>query len=198
MRKIVLYPNKILRQKTKEIVKVDSKLLKDIEMLREILATTANGAGLAAVQIGLNRRFLGIKAQDGKGVSVLINPKIMTTYGKKEYLRIVDSEGKSEDFLEGCLSFPNLFGTVKRFISVEAGWQEIKSKPIPNPSLDRAGHYEYELIEVKKTLNGYESIVFQHELDHLNGVVFIDHIKKDGGKLYRQVGEKMELVTDFI
>ena len=82
---------------------------------------------------------------------------------------------KEDDFLEGCLSFPDLFGTVKRYLKIEAHWQEmVKNK----------------LVSRKKTMNGFEAIVFQHELDHLDGILFIDHIKRDGGKLFKFIGEK--------
>lgn len=177
MRKIVLYPAKILRQKTEEVKTVDKELLSEIEDLKKILKNGENAAGLAAVQIGLTKRFFGSK-ELGKGeVLVFINPKIEKSYGEKVYPKLVGEDKKEEDFLEGCLSFPGFFGTVKRFLKIDVSWQEIEKGKLVNKS---------------KSLGGFEAIVWQHESDHLEGVVFIDHIKRDGGKFYKDVGGKME------
>jgi len=177
MRKMVLYPDSKLRVKTEEVKNVTARLLKEIKDLVEVLDKSENGAGLASTQIGYKNRLLGIKKE--KEILVMINPQIIKTYGEKVYPIIEDSEGKKEDFLEGCLSFPNLYGTVKRFLKVEVSWEEIKSE---------------KLTQKQQLMDGFEAIVLQHELDHLNGILFTDHIKKDGGKLYRFVGkERIEL-----
>lgn len=174
MRSIVMYPNKVLRKKVAE-VKTVAEVLTDVADLKEVLEVSENGAGLASTQLSIEKRFFGIK--NDKKVEVLINPQILGVYGQKVYPIIVgDGEKeKDTDFLEGCLSFPNLYGTVKRYLKIEAVWQEIE---------------ENKFVDKKKTLNGFEAIVFQHELDHLDGILFIDHIKRDGGKFYKFVGEK--------
>ena len=177
MKKIVLYPAEILRKKTKEIEKMDKKTLSEIEDLKKLLQLGENAAGLAAVQIGLNKRFFGSK-ELGKGeVRVFINPRIEKSYGKKEYPKIVGENGKEDDFLEGCLSFPGYFGTVKRYLKIDVSWQELEKG---------------ELVRKNKELGGFEAIVWQHESDHLDGIVFIDHIKKDKGKFLKEINGKME------
>lgn len=173
MAKIVMYPDKILRVKAKEIERLDKKSLNEIEDLKKILLAAENGAGLAATQIGSRKSFLGIK--EGGQVRVLVNPKLVAVYGEKVYPKMVDKEGVESDFLEGCLSFPDLFGTVKRFLKIEAEWQEIRNKKLETRS---------------KTLEGFEAILWQHEYDHLLGILFVDHIKEEGGKLYEWKGEK--------
>jgi peptide deformylase len=173
MRKIVLYPNKKLRVKTEEVKEVTGKLLKEVGDLVEVLAASENGAGLAATQVGYKSRFLGIKKE--KKILVMINPQIIKTYGKKVYPVIENDKGEKEDFLEGCLSFPNLYGTVRRFLKVEVSWEQIKGK---------------KLVKKQQLMEGFEAIVAQHEMDHLEGVLFVDHIKRDGGKLYRFVGKE--------
>lgn len=167
MREIVKFPNKILRKKTEKIEKVDKELLKEVGELVEILEKSENGAGLAAPQIGISKSFLGIKNKDG--VRILINPKLESSFGEKVYPKIIDDKGNESDFLEGCLSFPDLFGTVKRYLKIKVTWEEIKE-----------GKLEFR----NETLQGFEAIVWQHETDHLRGVLFVDHIKKDGGKFY--------------
>lgn len=176
MKMIVKYPDPILRKKTKQVKQVTKKLLLEMIDLEKTLDVAENGAGLAAVQIGLNERFFGIKDVKTKETVIIINPKITKTFGKLEYPIIVGDGGREEDFLEGCLSFPDYYGTVKRFIKVEAKWQEI---------------IEGKLVDKKLELSGFEAIVFQHELDHLNGIVFVDHVKEEGGKFYKQLGKEM-------
>jgi len=168
-----MYPDKKLRVKTEEVKSVTAKLLKEIKDLVEVLSESENGAGLAATQIGYKNSFLGIKKE--KGIVVMINPQIIKTYGERVYSIIEDDKGKKEDFLEGCLSFPNLFGTVERYLKIEVVWEEL---------------IDGKLIKIRKLMEGFEAIVLQHEMDHLGGILFVDHIKKDGGKLYRFVGKE--------
>lgn len=179
MRKIVIYPAEILRQKTENIEIVDKKLLEEINDLKKMLKDGENAAGLAAVQIGVNKRFFGSKEISKKKVSVFINPKIEKIYGKKVYPKIVDDKNNEDDFLEGCLSFPKYFGTVKRFLEIDVSWSEIDSA-------------KQGLIKKFKKLGGFEAIVWQHESDHLDGIVFVDHIKEEGGKFFKDIGGKME------
>ncbi len=175
MRKIVIYPAKILRQKTEEIKNVDKKLLSGIEDLKKILKNGDNAAGLAAPQIGLNKRFFGIKE-----LGVFINPKIEKVYGEKVYPKIVDEDKNETDFLEGCLSFPGFFGTVRRYLKIKVRYQFVSFS-------------DNQFVSEEKVLSGFEAIVWQHEFDHLEGIVFIDHIKEEGGKFYKDVGGKMVL-----
>lgn len=182
MSQIVIYPNEVLRKKTVRVIAADEQLLSEINELGEILKDQKNGAGLAAPQIGISKRFFGLKSENKKKVEVLINPEILGVYGRKDWIKLKAEEKpgedrvKDEDFLEGCLSFPDLFGMVRRWLKIRARWQIWQ---------------DGDLVVMEKDLVGFEAIVFQHELDHLDGILFIDHIKKDGGKLYRQVGEQM-------
>jgi peptide deformylase len=175
MRKIVLYPNKILRVVTPEIIKVTSGLKKEINDLSLILKKGDNAAGLAAPQIGLNKRFFGTKEIGDGGIRIFINPKIEKTFGEMVFPMLVENDIE-DDFWEGCLSFPDFFGTVKRFLKIKVSWQEIKNDV---------------LVEKEDIFEGFEAIVFQHELDHLNGIVFTDHVKEDKGKFCKMIGKEM-------
>jgi peptide deformylase len=176
MVKIKLYPAKILTEKTPLLEKADKELYGQLEKLKKTLKEGDNAAGLAAPQIGVGKRFFGIKDSD-KQVKVYINPKITKTFGDRIFPKLIDEAGKEEDFLEGCLSFPDYFGTVKRFLAIEAEWQELE---------------ENKLINKIGVLKNFEAIVFQHELDHLNGVLLIDRIKESKGKLLKVNGKKMQ------
>ena len=178
MRKIVIYPAEILRQKTKDVENIDKRLLEEINDLKKILKNGENAAGLAAPQIGVNKRFFGSKELSKGEPLIFINPKIEKSYGGKVYPKIVGENKKEEDFLEGCLSFPKYFGTVKRFLEIDVSWDKIEKE---------------KLVRKNKKLSGFEAIVWQHESDHLDGIVFIDHVKKDKGKFFKEVKGKMEV-----
>jgi len=163
-----------------EVGRVDDDLKKNINEVTEmLLKSSETAAGLAATQVGFKQRFFGLKVDKKKQVEIFINPQIVQTFGQKVYPMIVFDNGKQENFLEGCLSFPNLFGTVKRYLKIEIKWDEIKNS---------------KLINKKKLLEGFEAIVFQHEQEHLDGIVFVDHIKEDKGDLYLFEGEKKKAV----
>lgn len=175
MTKILIYPNKTLRQVSEEVKQIDDTFLSQVGMLRDDLAKGENAAGLAAIQLGIAKKFFGIKKSDKK-VEVYINPKIVKTFGERTYPKMVGKDNKEEDFLEGCLSVPDFFGTVKRYFKIKIEWKELRGE---------------RLVSKRKELSGFEAIVWQHEYDHLNGVLFIDYIKKEGGKFYRWNGKEM-------
>ena len=180
MRKIVLYPNKILRVVTPEIIKVTSGLKKEISDLSLILKKGDNAAGLAAPQIGLNKRFFGTKEIGDGGIRIFINPKIEKNFGEMVFPMLVENDIE-DDFWEGCLSFPDYFGTVKRYLKIKVSWQVLQSR----------NNSDFELVKKEAIFEGFEAIVFQHELDHLNGIVFTDHVKEDKGKFCKMIGKEM-------
>lgn len=183
MPKIVLYPDPVLRKLAKEITTVNQKLLTEAKTLSEMLEKSGDGAGLAGPQIGVSKRMVAVYNRGKKSVRVMINPVITQVFGKKMFLKMANKESE-EDFLEGCLSFPGLFGTVKRYYRIEVKWQELVGKKLTSKS---------EIFE------GFLAIVLQHEIDHLDGILFVDHVKKDRGKFYKTiegklVKEKIEMV----
>ena len=177
---VKIYPDKSLRRKTREVKRVDGRLLENVRKISEVLKKSENGAGLAAPQIGLDSRIFAKKDPKLGNISVFINPKIEKTYGGRDYIVLAnkneDEQEKREDFLEGCLSFPGYFGTVKRYLKIDVSWMELEE-----------GH----LVKKEASLEGFGAVVFQHETDHLDGVVFVDYIKRDGGKFLKEVGGKM-------
>ena len=99
---IVKDPDEILRKKSRPVEKIDEKLLTLLDDMKETLKE-ANGAGLAAVQVGILKRVVII--DDGNGPVELINPEIIKTEGEVEVY-------------EGCLSFPNVWVVKKRPVRV--------------------------------------------------------------------------------
>lgn len=181
--KLVLYPNGILRRKCREVKVANKEVLESIEKLRKTLEGTGMSAGLAAPQLGYDFRIFGVKCggceknENCKDFKIYINPSLIPGKTDKNYLFLEDEDGLREDFLEGCLSFPGLFGTVKRWKEIEVRYQVVGSRG--------------DLVDRKDRLEGFEAVVFQHELDHLSGVLFVDHVKKEKGKFYKQEGKEM-------
>ncbi len=150
LRNIVIEPDPILRKKSENLEKVDDELKK---LLDEMLETmyAAPGIGLAAVQIGILKRLIVIdisKENEKKNPLFLINPKIIS---KSESTSIYE---------EGCLSLPGHFAEIER------------------PAECKIKYLDYNGKEKEMTAKGLLSTCIQHEIDHLNGVLFIDYLSK--------------------
>jgi len=148
--KIIEYGNPILREPSKEVTKV-SKKIKTLAMDMLDTMYKANGVGLAAPQVGVNLRVFVIDVSDPKGPidpMVFINPKIIKKSG-------------AINSYEGCLSFPQAYTNVRRYSNVM-----IKALDINGRSFVKEAH-DGELL----------ARAIQHEFDHLDGKLFIDHCR---------------------
>lgn len=137
---IVKHPAPILTKKCKEVVKFDGKLAKLLDDMYDTMVA-ADGIGLAAPQVNEDVRVAIVDLGEGQDVIEMVNP-------------VVTAIGGSEIEVEGCLSFPGLYGEVERpfFVRIEAQ--------------ERDGSiYELEAED-------YEARAILHEIDHLNGVLF--------------------------
>lgn len=155
---ILTYPDPFLLKKTAPVEKVDDAIQQLIDDMAETMYT-APGMGLAAPQVGIDKRLLiyDISPKEGeRDLRVLINPKIVETRGSQ----------LSEN--EGCLSIPDFRADVKRF-----DWVRVEA-------LDRYGD------PVTIEDDGMHSIVLQHEIDHLDGVLFIDRISTLKRQMYKR------------
>ena len=153
---IVTFPDKFLAKPTTAVKNINGKVQTMINNMAETMYG-APGVGLAAIQVGWGRSVLVYDIsprEEGRVLQVLVNPKIISSEG----------EIVSED--EGCLSVPDFRADVKRatLIQVEA--------------LDREGN------PLRFEADGFRAIVLQHEIDHLNGILFIDRISKLKRTLY--------------
>ncbi len=149
-RKIVIEPDPILRKKSDPLEKVDNTIRK---LLNEMLDTmySAPGIGLAAVQIGILKRIIVIdiaKEKDNKSPIFMVNPEI------------ISKSNKTSIYEEGCLSLPGHFAEIERPAKCLVKFLDYNGK--------------------KKEINaeGLLATVIQHEVDHLNGVLFIDYLSK--------------------
>lgn len=159
---ILTYPDKFLKQQTQPVANIDGVM----QTLIDNMATTmyaAPGVGLAAPQVGIGQSFIVYDIapkEDGQDLHVLINP------------RIIESEGEILSENEGCLSVPEFRADVKR------------AERIFVEGVDRDGN------PLRFEAEGMLAIVIQHELDHLNGTLFIDRISALKRNLYKRRVQK--------
>lgn len=160
---IVKAPNPILSQKTKQVVKVDRAILNLINEMELSLDAASDpvGVGLAAPQIGKSLKLFIAKPTVKSVMSVFINPKITA---KKP---LEKTDGKKTHKLEGCLSLVNIWGEVER------------SPEIVLEYLDQSGKFH------KRKFVGFMATIIQHEVDHLNGILFPKRVLEQGGTLYQ-------------
>jgi peptide deformylase len=155
---ILTYPNKTLSQATSALDNIDGKVQEMIDGMASTMYE-APGIGLAAIQVGWDKSVLiyDIAPRDEtRELNVLVNPKIITQEGQ------ILSEN------EGCLSVPDFRADVKRseYITVEGH--------------DREGN------PIRLDAEGILAIVLQHEIDHLNGTLFIERISSLKRQMYKR------------
>jgi peptide deformylase len=162
MKNIVTVPNPVLRKVSEPVKKID-KEIKDLvnDLWFALTHSKIEGVGIAAPQIGVLKRVF-ILRQGKTNYQAYINPEIVWTSEEVG----TGKTHKGDTFLEGCLSIPSLYGPVIRPDSVELVYTDLNGK------------------EHKKKLSEPVSRYSQHELDHLNGILFTDHILQQKGKLY--------------
>ena len=165
--KILTTPDPFLRKVAKPVVKLDKKLEQQIaEMLSALQgATDPEGVGLAATQVGLDKRLF-IIALSGKP-EIFINPKILEL--STAMLSDIYTKPKKR-WLEGCLSLPRIWGFVDRPYWVEMEYQTPEGG---------------KLVTKRRKFEDMESSYVQHENDHLDGILFTDHILRQGGIILR-------------
>jgi len=153
-RDIVTLPDPVLRRKARAVTRFDVELQRLVDDMIETLRE-APGVGLAAPQVGVSDRLIVVEYPEDdeqedapKKLFVVVNPEIKET-----------SE-ETEIAIEGCLSIPGLQGEVERSLAVTVKGLTRRGQP------------------VKIKAKGWLARIFQHEIDHLNGVVFTDRATK--------------------
>ncbi len=166
MLNIVNAPNPILSQKTKLITKVDKSVLKLIEQMKQTLEAASDpiGVGLAAPQVGKQFSLFIAKPSPKSNILVFINPKL--TAKKPTEIKSKDDDQRPKK-LEGCLSLPNIWGEVERAPEITLKY------------LDESGKLH------NRKFKGFLATIIQHEMDHLNGVLFPKRVLEQVGTLYR-------------
>jgi len=163
---IVEYPDKKLREISKEVISFDKKLHKLLDAMYPVMMST-NGIGLAAIQVAhpIRALILNIPDEDGEqpreNLLEIINPVVTYKDGESIYQ-------------EGCLSVPSFYEDIKRFETVTINYQ------------DRDANTK--TIEA----DGLLAIAIQHEIDHLEGVLFIDKLSYSRRKKFEKEYKRMQ------
>lgn len=162
IRRIYQYPDPVLRKETEKITSFDRDLTALIEDMAETMYD-APGIGLAAPQIGKSAKLIVVDTSEDKE-------------GEKQFMalvnpKIVAHEGTQLDE-EGCLSVPELTANVKRHKKITVAFQDSEGKARELTTEDRF------------------AVVLQHEIDHLNGILFIDHLSPLKRNLYKKKVKK--------
>ncbi len=176
---IITTPNSILVKKSDKVERFDKKLKNLVSQMEETLLATTDpkGVGLAAPQVGISLRIFQIKPTEKSKVLTFINPEIVPSPatavsaeasqpGSLANARSAPKNSKGK-LLEGCLSIPNIWGNVTRKKEVTVKWQDENGK------------------EHTKSFKGFSATIIQHELDHLNGILFTKHVLEQNEQLYR-------------
>ena len=149
-KKIIIEPDPILRKKSEGVEQVDNNLKKLMDEMLETMYA-APGIGLAAVQIGVLKRLIVIdisKEDQKKNPLFLVNPEI--TFQSKNL----------STYEEGCLSLPGYFAEIER------------------PAECHLKYLDYDGNQKNLKAEGLLATCIQHEIDHLNGILFIDYLSK--------------------
>lgn len=150
-------PDPRLRTISSPVETIDDELQRLIDDMFETMYA-APGIGLAAIQVGVPKRLLVIDLQepesDEEGAPPVKRPMVFINP------RILEGSGELSVYNEGCLSVPDQYAEVERPAWVRASW------------MDRDGRIHEE------TLEGLLATCLQHELDHLEGILFIDHLSR--------------------
>mgnify|MGYP001791727740 CR=1 FL=1 len=204
MSKIVQAPSDVLSTVAKPVEMIDKSIKKLLKEMEQALssATDPEGVGLAAPQIGKSLQIFIVKEDPEAELKVYINPKIEsfkdlpktksapapkvdeselneTNDGKLSETKTTKKSGKTKDQkpkkgvqLEGCLSLQDIWGVVKRHDEVILSYQDEKG----------TNH--------TKTFDGFLSVIIQHEIDHLQGILFPKRVLEQKNILYKSVKNK--------
>lgn len=137
-------------------------------MLLSMRDSTRPGVGIAAPQLGINKKLIWVQRFDKAGApfELYLNPQIT-------WQSVLYRKGK-----EGCLSIPDISGNVLRHYTIGLSYQQ------------KNGTYKNEIIE------GFTAVIFQHEIDHLNGVLFTQRLQEQDAKKYYPLATGVELYLE--
>lgn len=174
IQKILTVPNPILRQKSKPVGKIDKKIKNLVAQMVQFLKTGAKGkrigVGLSAPQVSQLLRIIVVWSKSSRRFLPIINPELLWQ-SKRTRLGVPESKNP----YEGCLSVPDVWGKVRRHSVIKILYKTPTGQPV-----------------IRK-FKGPAGVIIQHELDHLNGILFIDRILAQKGKLYK-LGRKKAFV----
>ncbi|MDO8576766.1 MAG: peptide deformylase [Candidatus Daviesbacteria bacterium] len=159
MLSVVKAPNVKLRVKTKPVKKINPALVQTLKEMIKLTKTFKDPEGVGLASTQVGLEESFFVAKKGEKFISVINPKIIFM-GKRTKL-----------YFEGCLSIPNIWGEVRRATGIKVNYQDNTGKIVSVP------------------LKGVLAWIFQHEIDHLNGILFSDRVLEQKGKFYKFTGK---------
>ena len=156
---VVKAPNPKLRVKTKPVKKLNAGLINTLKEMIKLTKTFTDPEGVGLASTQVGLAESFFVAKNETKFITVINPKI------------ISNQKRTKKFFEGCLSVPNIWGEVVRFTNIKVSYLDEEGKTIVKP------------------LTGLLAHIFQHEIDHLNGVLFSDRVLEQKGKFYKFTGK---------
>ena len=169
MKPIVTTPHAVLTTPARTITSFDKRVTKLVADMKAALAAAKHpkGVGLAAPQIGEPWRIFITRPTEKSSIRVFINPEIIQASETK-----TDGVPERDNKLEGCLSIPKIWGRVKRAEQLTLRYQ------------DKAGGIHEE------QFSGFLATIIQHETDHTNGILYVQRVLEQQGKLYQTANDE--------
>lgn len=156
---VITAPDARLKIQTKLVKKIKPALLQTLKEMIKLTKTFQEPEGVGLASTQIGLSESFFVAKNGQKFMSVINPKIL-------------SQGKrTKKYFEGCLSIPGTWGEIKRYIQIKVSYQNETGKLM------------------KKPLKGVLAWIFQHEIDHLNGILFPQRVLEQKGKFYKFTGK---------
>lgn len=167
MMQVVKAPNPKLRIQTKTVKKITPALLQTLKEMIKLTKTFKDPEGVGLASTQVGLNERFFVAKDGNKFISVINPKILS------------QTKTTKQYFEGCLSTPNLWGEVKRHTAIKVSYLTPEGKTITT------------------ALKGIMAWIFQHEIDHLDGILFQDRVLQQKGKFYKFSGKDKTGTDNF-
>ena len=156
---VVKAPNPALRVQTKQVKKITPGLKTTLKEMIKLTKTFKDPEGVGLASTQVGLDEAFFVVKDREKFISVINPKV------------ISASKKTKLYFEGCLSTPNIWGEVKRHIGIKVSF------------MDETGKLQ------TKALKGILAWIFQHEIDHINGIIFQDRVLEQKGKFYKFTGK---------
>lgn len=156
---VVKAPDPRLRVKTKLVKKITPALLQTLKEMIKLTKTFKDPEGVGLASTQVGLEGRFFVAKNSEKFTSVINPKV------------ISHSKRTKTYFEGCLSTPDIWGEVKRYTSIKVSYLDVSGKTITI------------------ALKGVLAWIFQHEIDHLDGILFQDRVLEQKGKFYKFTGK---------
>lgn len=156
---VIKAPNEALRVSTKPVKKITPGYLQTVKEMIALTKTFKDPEGVGLASTQIGLLERFFVAKIGDDFIACFNPQILST---TKATRV---------YIEGCLSIPDYYGEIRRHTRIRVQYTGVSGKTVTRP------------------LKGVSAWIFQHEMDHLDGILFPDHVLKQKGKFYKCIGK---------